>query len=224
MSKLKAGLSYAGFYSAIGLKPLFISCGIPRSGSTLLYNIIRLILEQKSDLALSGGWFDDFNEWGKNGDAYIVKSHHLSSHMKYRANKVFFSYRDIRETIVSAKRKFNSTPSIEMARNQVNLYYKAKMYADKMISYERLTKDTMDIVNSISKEMKVDVNADEIVESLKGISAVGKGYSKVTLLHNNHATGTKLDDVRNELGEKLYMQINSEFKDWFAETGYPLSV
>lgn len=223
--KIKAGLTYLNFYQAIGVKPLIISCGIPRSGSTLLFNMVRLIFEQdEAQKKVIGGWFEDYDELGTNGELYLIKAHHLSYHLGLRSKKVYFSYRDIRETMVSAKRKFNALPSIQMARNQVNLFNKAKKYADKMFSYEQLTQNKREVIEELANDLGIKVDVDKIIQSLDGFGKVEKGYSKVTLLHKNHTTGTKFLDIEKEIEPKLLAQINEEFSQWFKENGYPANV
>jgi len=52
-------------------KPLIISAGMPRSGSTLLFNILRDIMLRRWE-GLSSGWSGDIENLDK-GSAYLIK-------------------------------------------------------------------------------------------------------------------------------------------------------
>lgn len=105
----------------LSFKPLILSAGMPRSGSTLLYNILRETLEIRWGNRLSSGWCGDIFQLPK-GDAFLIKTHNIDNYYKYRAKHIFYTYRDVRVASVSSIRKFNDTPSIESIRCVINQY------------------------------------------------------------------------------------------------------
>lgn len=92
-------------------KPLILSAGMPRSGSTLLFNILRVILSERWSDQLSAGW-EGYILQLPEGKAYLVKTHNINRFYKFRAKHAFYTYRDVRVAAVSNMRKFNLTPTV----------------------------------------------------------------------------------------------------------------
>jgi len=109
----------------LSTKPLIVSAGMPRSGSTLLFNILREILVIKWKTRLSSGWEGDFISIPK-GSAYLIKTHTLSHFYRWRARYCFYTYRDVRVAAVSVLRKFGQQITLESIRSMIRQYEIAK--------------------------------------------------------------------------------------------------
>ncbi len=207
-------------------KSLICSAGMPRSGSTLLFNILREILLTKWSDKLSSGWSDDIMELPE-GRAYLIKTHELDYYYNFRAQFKFYTYRDIRVATVSAMRKFNVQPSMEFFDYVINQYMIAKQNCDLMIKYDDLIANPHFQVQQIARILNIKVDTQKIVTKtfyLKPPSGDYSGrYSKKTLLHKNHFTHTKDDDWRSIFSQELQENINAKFSWWFEECGYPKS-
>lgn len=202
-------------------KPLIVSAGMPRSGSTLLFNILREILIRKWG-SLSSGWYGDIADLDK-GNAYLIKLHNLNWYYRVRANQKFYTYRDVRVAAVSSLHKFNKEPSIDDIRTNINQYLIAKSSCDLMIKYEELVSDPFVHVSKIIDVLEVQVDIDEIIESSFNLNPPDSGsstYSKETLLHKGHFTYTNDDEWRSVLSEELQVCLRKEFDWWFEECGY----
>ena len=121
----------------LGTKPLIVSAGMPRSGSTLLFNILREILSIRWPDQVSAGWHGDIFELPE-GSIYLVKTHNLDQYYRFRAEHIFYSYRDVRVAAISSMKKFNVNPSICKIRNDIKEYLVAKKFSDHIIKYEDL--------------------------------------------------------------------------------------
>ena len=97
------------------MEKLIVTAGMPRSGSTLLYNTVRLLLERTGKLDIGAGWISDFNSF-KNHDLVILKIHSYEPVIANNAAMILYSYRDIRDALASFKRKFGIEPTIDRAR------------------------------------------------------------------------------------------------------------
>lgn len=204
-------------------KPLIVSAGMPRSGSTLLYNILREILSERWPECLSSGWESDIFQLPE-GKAYLVKTHHIDGYYRFRAKHAFYTFRDIRVAAISSMRKFNKLPTIKEFRKQIGEYAIAKKLCDNIIKYEDLLSQPRDIIQQISQTLGVAVSADQIVEktfNLQPDENISEAYSEKTLLHKGHFTNTKNDEWRSLLPETLKKEVNTEFSWWFKECGYP---
>lgn len=196
---------------------------MPRSGSTLLFNILREILATKWHGDLTSGWIDDLPDL-PDGKAYLIKIHNLSKFTELRAQHIFYTYRDVRTATISAQRKFGRQPSINRIRNQISEYSKAKRVASLCIKYEELIRDTRHYIVVIADRLEIDIDPDKILTAVTTVKppSAGATYSRSTLLHPDHFTNTEPEDWRTVLSHDLQSQINQEFDWWFRECGYPL--
>lgn len=217
--RIKRNLKWTNKFS---FKPVVVSAGMPRSGSTLLYNIIREILGQRFK-NLASGWIDDINQFPK-GDSYLIKTHWISKYLIWRSKYIFYTFRDLRDVAVSAQRKFDRPVSIEKIKVDINEYLKAKKYSDMMIKYELMMQNPIEYIDKISDILDVTVDSDSIYNKVMSIKPpINKsGYSKKTLLHNNHITNTKRGEWREIYPQATISAIHNEFGWWFAENEYPL--
>ncbi len=204
---------------------LVVSAGMPRSGSTLLFNILREILSSKWAGQVSAGWVDDIFELPKNS-VYLIKVHDFNSYFQARADHSFYTYRDVRVAAVSAMKKFNRTPTVESIRCDLNQYLVAKRSCDLAIKYEDLVSSPGLFVQQIAGILDVSVDSDDIVKKIFYLQPpeeqeVKGAYSKETLLHKNHFTHTRDDEWRDFLSERIQKDISAEFSWWFEECGYP---
>lgn len=212
---------------------LIITAGMPRSGSTLLFNMVRLavLAEPKSqkEERLSSGWISEILEM-PDASAYLVKTHRLSRLMTMKSNSIFYSYRDVRDALVSNYRKFDKSPSIEIVREWIRQYSIAKSKSVKMLKYEDMIKDLrsqiIEISNTLSKELS-DETINSLVYELNSMADRSsldgeKRFSSDTLLHKNHITGTRSGEWQTLFDKELINDIHKEFDWWFSENQYPI--
>lgn len=207
----------------LSTKPLILSAGMPRSGSTLLFNILREISLQKWP-DLSYGWEGDILELSK-GTAYLVKVHRINRYYRLRTQYSFYTYRDVRVTAVSSMRKFGVEPNIDNFRSNINEYMIAKRHCNLILKYENLISNPISGIEKIAEKLGVKIDQQVVFENtffLKAPVNISNSYSKETLLHKEHFTHTKDDDWRTVLSKELQEEVNSEFSWWFNECGYPL--
>jgi len=195
---------------------------MPRSGSTLLFNILREILATQWSSRLSSGWESDVLSM-PTGSAYLIKTHQLSRLYHLRAQYCFYTYRDVRVAAISNLRKFGRQVSLESVREIINQYKLAKKLCDKTIKYEELIKDPIPFINDLAQTLAIKVDPESIHKKTFALEppAPGTGYSKVTLLHGDHYTQTKDHEWRQIIDKNLQVKINEEFAWWFDECGYP---
>ncbi|MBT8446828.1 MAG: hypothetical protein HKO62_03615 [Gammaproteobacteria bacterium] len=204
-------------------RQLIIADGMPRSGSTLMYNAIRIALEARSP-SVSCGWVGDASRM-KAADYNVVKLHFADFLMRWRADLVFYSYRDVRDAMVSAERKFAIAPSVERARKMIRKDMRARKRADHVFSFERLTDDVEGVAAEIIQAVASPIGVAELVGKLpsKSLSSQAEAVDQNTQMHGGHATGVGKGDWRNEIDARVTDAVNREFGWWFELNGYPLS-
>ncbi len=206
----------------LSCRPVVLAAGMPRSSSTLLYNIVREVLEEKWHDGLSYCWTRDVLNTPR-GRAYLIKTHSLGRLYRLRASHSFYSYRDIRVATVSAYRMFGWPISIERMRRQVIEYRIARKFCNTCFSYENLISSPRSVVQKVSEQLSIPVDTDHIVSKVEklAIPESGPDYCRKTQLHIGHFTHTGDDDWRSIIPVELQDRIHREFSWWFRECGYP---
>ena len=215
--------THAQWAFKLGREPLIVSAGMPRSGSTLLFNVVRELLMIKWERQLTAGWEGDFLSLPP-GKAYLVKTHKFNSFSRLRSKRSFYSYRDIRSAIASRIKKTGKIVGIEFVRRHIKQYQIARRHCDVCFSYERLTKNLEEVVIDVARSLGIPCDPERIRSKVMQLPLPGPEcrYSPVTLLHPNHFTQTSPTDWRRLLPESLQQEIGEEFAWWFEECGYEL--
>ncbi len=214
----------ARLFRKLGLRPLVLSAGMPRSASTLLFNVLRLCLSEKHGERLSYGWIGDVNDLPA-ADIYLLKTHTIGRFLGFRGQYVFYTYRDIREVLVSSSIKFDVTPSLSTCKMLIDEYIRAKKHADLMIKYEDMVHNTKEKVSQIAAIIKSDVEPDRIIENLPGFGSErnrSSGYDRVTLTHGKHGSGMGEGEWRTALPDDLRAEIQDRYAWWFEDAQYNL--
>ena len=193
-------------------KSFVLSAGIMRSGSTMMYNILRRILLIKYGDTLVAGWQNNMVDLPL-GDFYLIKTHNMAPFVKAKPEHIFFTYRDLRTVEVSMNKFFGTPLSAEAIGYYILEYYRAEKSGAMMIKYEDLIADPKSFVSIIANSLAITVNA----------GAIHTGdieYSRETLLHPGHITGTKDNEWRTLMPEDMQKQITQDYSWWFEECGY----
>ena len=104
-------------------KSFVLSAGIMRSGSTMMYNILRRILLIKYGDTLVAGWQNNMVDLPL-GDFYLIKTHNMAPFVKAKPEHIFFTYRDLRTVEVSMNKFFGTPLSAEAIGYYILEYYR----------------------------------------------------------------------------------------------------
>ncbi|MEM9155856.1 MAG: hypothetical protein AAGB13_12620, partial [Cyanobacteria bacterium P01_F01_bin.33] len=89
---------------------VILCAGMKRSGSTWLYNVLRVLLQEHTTYQVYGAWVSDYD--AKNlAPIHLIKVHGFNSQLLDYSDLVFTSRRDIRDVIASLIRKGWIEPS-----------------------------------------------------------------------------------------------------------------
>lgn len=207
------------FHAKAALSKIVYCDGMPRSGSTLLFNIMRHVLLSDPDCRLSSGWVRQARHLPR-APIYLVKTHGLYPIDAWRAWRIAYSYRDPRDALVSAQRKFGDVPSISTLRKWVQDFAFAKKNANLMIRYETLIEDVPGTVTRIADLLERPVDVQKIIDDLPSDGQATDFPDQITLYHANHRTRTAKGEWRTILSPELQSQIKAEFGSWLEENGY----
>lgn len=171
-----------------GNRLVFIT-GIPRSGSTLVYNTCRLALQKKGKLKWAG-WINDCKFSLSFGKTYLIKIHHYDALIALLPGIYIHSTRNIFEVASSITIK-EGLPPIYIIKRILADDRKWKKRCHVLINYIDIEKDEA-WQNNIWEILKIDHSlADKINRELQSMNSPDK-YQEVdplTQLHYNHITG-----------------------------------
>ena len=181
---------------------LIICAGRSRSGSTLMYNIVRLTLEEvfgkhKVYASVING-YNKSNEKEHN----VVKIHGHCNYLFKNATHVFSCKRNKEDQKISLykhrkqikNQELNDEELEDFIKYDLSRYEKWKGHKNfvKTFRFEDLVDDKELIISEIISSLNLKVpNVQNIIEKLNQLKMPKKGYDKKTGLTFNHFTSKK---------------------------------
>ncbi|RVT49478.1 sulfotransferase domain-containing protein [Rubrivivax albus] len=207
---------------------LVLSAGMPRSGSTWLYNALRLMLARRfpGPGELACGWVGDIGRLPATAACRLVKIHEWDDALVTQAEFVTWSYRDLRDAMASQHRKFGGALSLQFADYLVRQDARWMTRADHVMRYEAMLADPRRELVRLANALKLpDIDPAAVQRELEGLSFESEGprneaYHELTLLHRGHVTDGRAGSWRNGMPEDLARQIVSAHAGWFSARGY----
>jgi len=163
---------------------LIVIAGIKRSGSTWLFNAVRLMCEKKGSVYYDGAYRE-----GVDVDYYIMKKHPFKLQLAQRADVILTSDRD-RDEIRASLCRFYGVKGMKM-NGMIRALKEWNQHSSYCMQYEEMIKDKrkvlMDIKRALRFDNRVDINQIEL--ELEDIQPpIDKDYDPKTFLFKNHIT------------------------------------
>lgn len=164
--------------------------GCWRSGTTALYNLVRVICMEHGKVYSC--FEDDYKEnIGTEYDFEIVKVHKYKIDWVEWSDCVFTVFREPQEVLDSMTR-FGRTGGRKLetgdALRGLAYWGHYQMYSAYCVNYAQIKKGSFKMVTDISKAIGVKVYPPDIIEKWAEIKPPKTGFDPVTLLHSNHIT------------------------------------
>jgi hypothetical protein len=205
---------------------IIVSAGMPRSGSTWLFNAARLmLLAAVPPGELASGWIGDWSRLARRRWR-LVKVHDYLPWLARRASVILYSYRDLRDALASAKRKFGIEPSIELARQWVDADQRWRQKSGFTLRYENMIADPVSSLGDLARVLKLPAQdnaalAARLEETLRQtVRPTEYDHDPETLLHKDHVTDGRHGSWERWLSPGLRQEIEGEFYDWFHANQY----
>lgn len=206
---------------------------IPRTGSTLLFNICRLLFEQAyGKNNVYSAWFQS-HELHLEKENNIIKIHAIPSHMQKWSNKIITSVRDIRCVIASYaefNKKFNSNAPEQMKKicdDYLSIYNSVKSKAHYTMKYEEYFENKEKIISEIIETLEINhkkIKIDRLLHDLDIIK--NKKYDSVdiaeTQMHPNHISKKTNLPIQERLSPEQIRYIESRCVRYLYENGYKI--
>lgn len=207
---------------------IILSAGMPRSGSTWLYNAARLLLGLKHpESDLSSGWVDDIDIIPK-GKLLLLKIHTFDKIWLNRSSLILYSYRDVRDALASNKRKFGTEPTLHLAKRFIENDERWRSVSAYNLRYERIIAEPLIVLTELAEVLEISSDCGIILEELNRLDYNDDGpkndnYHMINLLHRNHITDGRHGSWRDTVDPYLLKDIELTYYEWFMKNGYSLS-
>lgn len=209
---------------------LLLAAGMPRSASTWMYNAARLLLADspKTAESFAAGWIDDLPRLPAARHV-LLKVHMYDDRLAERADRILYSYRDVRDALASAYRKFGSVPTLLRADEILKEHEQWTGVADYVMRYETMLVDKNDVVRSIADALGVACDdPDSVVAKIEEMDYSSPGpkndrYHEVNLFHRGHVTRGGRNTWEEDVDSRVIASIEAKYRDWFEEHGYTIA-
>ena len=221
-------------------KVIILSAGMNRSASTLMFNIVRLILENNFNTnEINSCWVKDFNSM-PDKKYNLIKIHLYDDEIATKSNCTFYSYRDVRDAVASIQRKFNQKPTMRRFDSIIEAHENWHKVADMNFEYE-LIKDHIGVVVKQIEDMlriKKIIGHENVLDKaqlqifirrlndLKFEAKEGESdsqeYHALNQYHKNHITDGRSGLWRDQIDKNLINKVMGKYSWWFEKYGYPL--
>jgi hypothetical protein len=207
-------------------KVSILVAGMRHSGSTALFNIIRLAFE-RNEMNFVAGYSEkivvdelDFNQT----QLALLKTHELRDDILQRATFIFTTKRDLRDTVASAvRRKFPTLEKVggatEYAKYNRSIYEQWSNKSNFEFCYEEFIKQPLSVIQKVLSVIGLHkVDKVSIYDQLMNLPT--DQYSK-TLLSPTHITDPARErNYLNTLTDKNIQIIDSQHGGWLQQNGY----
>jgi hypothetical protein len=200
-----------------------IACaGCHRSGSTWLFNAVRLIMETTGQEVYS--CFATEYDAENTAPIHVVKCHNKRKFL-LDSDRIFTTKRDLRDIAASAVRRelIDQSECIDYLYRLLKQEYRPwKPLSHLEIKYEDLIRNQNLYVQNIAKILRVKVKPAVIRKKIESLS-IPKGENQrdpVSLLHSNHITDGTHGSYKKTLSPYMQDLIQATFHNWLARNDY----
>jgi len=213
-----------------GARRVIVCAGMPRSGSTWLFNAIRLLLlEVKSPDDVYGAWVEMYVR-SHRGTYHVVKTHGFISSLANNAWRVFTSRRDLRDIAASLvlKRWASRRSLIRALDAAVRSHSAWRRHSSYEMVYEELVTSPIEQLARIAATLEIEPSPDLLrrvqtrLDSLQPVAGVPPERSP-NLLHPGHRQRGECGYYLEVLDRDLVSKIERTFRPWLSEYRYPTS-
>lgn len=217
---------------------LIVCCGLRRSGSTWLFNVIRTAIEQAGVPMESRFVNSDEQDivWAASPTTKyrVIKSHKFSKHTATAASKLFMTYRDFRDVVASCMRKnklnngryqvtrdgggtidFSDVQEVkEFLAAEVRNYKSWSHYTDMIIPYRQVISNKTKVVQDVAKHLGVAIDPQVVIDRVSHME-IPDVPNPVTQFRPNHITDGRVGNY-SIIPHEILEMIEGEF-DGFIE-------
>lgn len=204
---------------------------MPRSGSTLLFNLCRMLFEEEYGKDKTYATWTQFFKENQQKKYNIIKNHDRVQKLIDWADLIITSVRDPRYVIASysdfnPKFDVNSESQIKsVCSSYIKTFETMKPLSDYTFRYESYFNDKTKIIKEIMNVLGINESKIDINKIIKDLDAIkNTKYEKldraVTQMHPNHISPKTNKTIQERLTKEQIRFIESNFSRFMLEHGY----
>lgn len=227
---------------------LIVVCGMKRSGSTLIWQILHSLLSDDPRLRFERKIpQSEFKALASdNQQLAMIKVHYRKrldvSHFPTSEGQYLYSYRDVRDVVASLFRKARLRQghpdrgrinAVRHAQREIAGFYHWQQYSNLWIGrYENFLGNTPDLISELAGRLEIPVTPERILEicgyvdlamqQARVVQLVDSPRSDSTRITNNHITDGRIGSWRETLTKDEIDGIEQVASDWLIANGYSI--
>ena len=199
--------------------------GMPQSGSTMLFNMLRYILELKG--VQYYGFYEDWFDVGSLKNHNIIKYHNYNKNLHAQSHYLITTKRNLLDTVAPSRRRGDKRSAKKLAEERIFLYASTMYYSDYEMEYETYISDPIGEIRKIADVINKSLNFQEAAsvkqrlddlknKSLPPTDDPGSDIYKKLLLSQSHlSNGGKINAYSSTLSSDEISEIVDAFPAWF---------
>lgn len=204
---------------------LVLAAGMMRSGSTWQFNVLRILVQMKTQAGCESRMFTPNMRLSES--PCVVKIHPYQDWIVERADFIFTCHRDIRDACASLQRfhPARQPPAHQKIEEEFTNYQRWAQVADFDMRYESMISDPHGQIEKMSNILGLrGVNVDTIYEKVHAIKPPlkrkGSREDPITLLWPGHITGSPEQSFKDTLSKDVIVELERKFGWWLKQQGY----
>ena len=204
---------------------IILSTGPHRSGSTWMYNVLRMICIENNKSVY--GSFVNKYDLENESEVHVVKLHGYIKSMKAIGDLTFMTVRDIRDIIASAVRRDMVQPTMldveRYARKIIRREYNQwSTCCDLQLRYEDIMKSKPKAISKIAKVMSMPVDPIKVSRLVEDIPIPNdeSEFNAENQLHHNHITNGVHGSYKTTLPKDIVGFLEHEYQWFLKRHGY----
>lgn len=221
----------AALRASAGRAVRIVCAGMPRSGSTWLYNAARLLLRAAGH-SVYGEWIYDYDpEHGCTHE--VLKIHHHDETLAATADRVLTSRRDPRDVVASLLKRGWTTGGAD-ALHQISWYViwhtKWHKVSNLEVVYHELMADQRRALEQVATALQLDLDQarlDVVLAQLEDVRRAAAGAERATrdqdpatLLHPKHIMDGRTGYYAEVVEHETVQEIERRLGTWLRTFGY----
>jgi hypothetical protein len=209
--------------------PIILAAGMARSGSTWLFNAIRILLGQTGH-PLYACWVDERDENAER-HAYnvLIKIHEPSEELASKAAAIFTSHRDLRDVAISASHAGFAADSEKMIAIAASARAAHDFWAPRSIldiKYSEIVTSPSLCVMRIALALAQPIDdrrAAQVAEAADQLAPIVRpddSHDRSDLLHKNHRIDGRPGRSISDLKPETARAIELTHADWLSRHGF----
>lgn len=203
---------------------LIICNGMPRSGSTLQYNLVRGVVE-KMDIGTGEGFFtpkqsqemtNTFLQWANDNKFHVIKTQAIPSDISRlldtNKTKICYTYRDLRDVAASFERRFKCKGKelFETLDNIINEYYTVQQLNNLIsIKYEDMAGNIEETARNMAESLYLSPS-QEIINAVAQEFSLKNARKKIQRFELRYKIEDTLDHILKKLRISQLVKILSK--------------